>query len=144
MTYVTLKSLHLLATIAFIGTLFFQVVILWPATRNMSAEPIETARQAIKKRAQGVIHWAGLFVYGVGLALVWPYRSYLLDPFASTFSLFLSLKLLLAALILLHYVALAFLRRSGILGERGTYWLNVSVLLLAVLLVLCSKGMFLL
>lgn len=144
MTYLLLKTLHLLMAIAFIGTLFFQVMILWPATRQLDSTQRQTLSQQLGQRARHVIHWVALLLYGAGIALVWPYRQLLLTPMASNFSLLLSLKLLLALLIILHYVALIVLRKKALIAERGMYRLNVSLLIHGVLLVGCAKAMFLL
>ncbi|AQZ96250.1 hypothetical protein ACFSB1_09010 [Halopseudomonas phragmitis] len=144
MTYLLLKSLHLLMAIAFIGALFFQVLILWPAVREL--EPASRTRLAelLGQRARHVIHWVALLLYGAGIALAWPYRRLLADPLATTFGTLLSLKILLALLIIGHYLALIVLRRRQLIAERGMHWLNVSLLLHAVLLVICAKAMFVL
>lgn len=144
MTYLTIKTLHLLAAIAFIGTLFFQVLILAPASRRLAPAVREAIGPVLGQQARHVIHFVALVLYGAGLTLAWPYRTLLANPLSSTFTILLSLKILLAFLIIGHYVALIFLRRGRHIGERGMHWLNVSLLLHAVLLVVCAKSMFLL
>ena len=85
-----------------------------------------------------------LVLYGAGLILAWPYRSLLADPLSSHFATLLSLKILLALLIIGHYAALIFLRRAQRVTERTMHVLNISLLVHAVLLVICAKTMFVL
>ncbi|SDU03136.1 hypothetical protein [Halopseudomonas salegens] len=144
MTYLLLKTAHLLMAMAFIGTLFFQVMILWPALQGLQTDGRQQLSQRLSQRARQVIHWVALVLYGTGIALAWPYRHLLESPLASTFALLLSLKLLLAVLIIVHYLALILLRRRQSIAERGMYRLNVSLLLHAMLLVFCAKAMFML
>lgn len=142
MSYLLIKTLHLLAAIAFIGTLFFQVAILGAARQALDEPSRERLAQALGKRARHVIHGVALLLYGCGIALVWPYRQLLQDPFASNLALLLSLKILLAVLIVGHYVLLIVLRVRNAVGERGMRLINLSLLLHAVLLVVCAKAMF--
>lgn len=144
MTYLLIKILHLLAAMAFIGTLFFQVLILTPAGRRLDAGVRTPMSQALGQQARRVIHVVALVLYGAGLTLAWPYRSLLADPLSSHFATLLSLKILLALLIIGHYAALIFLRRAQRVTERTMHLLNISLLVHAVLLVICAKTMFVL
>lgn len=142
MLYLSLKTLHLLMAIAFVGTLFFQVFILVPVARQLPEDLRGKMSVLFGQQARRVIHWVALLLYGLGIALVWPYRHALADPLASTFTLFLSLKLLLAVLIIGHYVALIVLRSKGQISQRGMRLLNISLLVHAAVLVFCAKAMF--
>lgn len=142
MIYLLLKSLHLLMAIAFVGTLFFQVLILAPVSRQLSETSRKELSVLLGQRARHVIHWVALVLYSAGVALVWPYRQILMAPLDSTFGMILSLKLLLAILIVCHYIALIVLRVTERIAERGMRVLNISLLLHAVALVLCAKAMF--
>src|SRR5690554_2241840 len=144
MTYLTIKTLHLLAAIAFIGTLFFQVLILAPASRRLAPAVREAIGPVLDQQARHVSHFAALVRYGAGLSLARPYRTLLAKPLSSTFTILLSLKILLAFLIIGHYVSLIFRRRGRLIGVRGMLWLNVSLLVHAVLPVVCAKSMFVL
>ena len=144
MTYLLIKTLHLLAAIAFIGTLFFQVLILAPAARRLDPSVRNLLSPVLGQQARHVIHVVAIVLYGAGLMLAWPYRSLLANPLSSTFGTLLSLKILLALMIIGHYAALIFLRRSQRVTERVMHLLNISLLLHAVLLVICAKSMFVL
>lgn len=144
MTYLLIKTLHLLAAIAFIGTLFFQVLILAPVNRRLDPSVRAVLAPALGQQARHVIHVVAIVLYGAGLTLAWPYRSLLANPLSSTFATLLSLKILLALMIIGHYAGLIVLRRSQRVTERVMQLLNVSLLLHAVLLVICAKSMFVL
>lgn len=144
MTYLLIKTLHLLAAIAFVGTLFFQVLILAPAAQRLDSSVRGLLGPVLGQQARHVIHIVAIVLYGAGLMLAWPYRSLLAHPLSSTFATLLSLKILLALLIIGHYAALIFLRRSQRITERSMYLLNVSLLIHAVLVVICAKSMFVL
>src|SRR5690606_41305464 len=90
------------------------------------------------------LHDAILIFNDACINMTCTYRTLLANPLSSTFTILLSLKILLAFLIIGHYVALIFLRRGRHIGERGMHWLNVSLLVHAVLLVVCAKSMFVL
>lgn len=144
MTYLLIKTLHLLAAIAFIGTLFFQVLILTPVTRRLDPAVRELLSPALGQQARHVVHVAAILLYGAGLMLAWPYRTLLANPLSSTFATLLTLKIILALLIIGHYALLIVQRQRQRITERGMYLLNVSLLLHAVLLVICAKSMFVL
>lgn len=69
--YPFLLVTHLLAAIAFIGTLFFEVVI-WHRARQQLADVSQvTADQAIAVRSRKVLHGVVLLLYGAGIGLAW-------------------------------------------------------------------------
>lgn len=142
MSYTAIKTLHLLGAIAFIGTLFFQVFILAPVMRRLPEGDRSRMATALGQRARRVVHWVALALYGAGITLGWQYRAVLAQPFSSQFSALLTLKITLALLIVAHYVALIFLRKSGRIGPHGMHLLNISLLMHAVLVVICAKAMF--
>lgn len=144
MAYLLIKTLHLLAAIAFVGTLFFQVLILAPAAQRLDPSVRGLLGPVLGQQARHVIHVVALALYGAGLMLAWPYRSLLANPLSSTFATLLALKIILALLIIGHYVVLIFLRRSQRISERGMRLLNISLLSHAMLVVICAKSMFVL
>lgn len=142
MSYTLIKTLHLLAAIAFVGTLFFQVMIWRKAVSALSPSEQQRASVAIAGRTRHVIHWVALLLYAAGGLLAWHHRAVLASPFASGFGTVLTLKISLALLIVAHYVALILLRRRSLLGENGLHRLNTSLLIHGVLIVICAKVMF--
>lgn len=144
MTYLLIKTLHLLAAIAFVGTLFFQVLILAPVNRRLEETITAPVSQALGQQARRVIHLVAVVLYGAGISLAWSYRSLLANPFSSHFATLLSLKILLALLIIGHYTALIVLRRKQRVTPRAMRLLNISLLIHGVVIVICAKTMFVL
>lgn len=140
--YGILLGTHLLAAIAFIGTLFFEVCIWYPA-RQPLAEGIRTAAdQAIAKRSRHVLHGVVLLVYGAGIGLAWQHRGALAQPLVNSFGLLLSLKILLALSIIGHYLLLAYWLTRGRLSPSWGCWLRRSILGHMLLIVVLAKAMF--
>ncbi|WP_256669868.1 MULTISPECIES: hypothetical protein [Pseudomonas] len=144
MTYLAIKTLHLLAAATFIGSLFFQIFVLWPASRQLPAQSLSELDQSVRRRFMLVIHLVALVLYGAGFGLLTNYWKHLQTPFSSNFSMLLSLKLILATSIIVHYLALAATRRRAPVGPVGMRWINISLLLHAALIVVCAKAMFML
>ena len=105
MLYSWLLIVHLLAAIAFIGTLFFEVVIWHSAREELAWSARFTAEHAIARRSRRVLHGVVVLLYGAGIGLAWHYRGL---PWNSHFGLFLSLKIFLALSIIGHYLLLAY------------------------------------
>jgi len=140
--YGVLLVTHLLAAIAFIGTLFFEVFI-WHAARKPLAEGArDAAEQAIGKRSRQVLHGVVLLLYGAGIGLAWQHRGALSHPLDSSFGLLLSLKIMLALSIIGHYLWLAYWLRTGRLSPGRACWIRRSILGHMLLIVLLAKGMF--
>ncbi|AVU76763.1 hypothetical protein PSH91_13720 [Pseudomonas sp. FP1154] len=142
MMYGVLLVIHLLAAIAFIGTLFFEVFI-WHAARRPLAQGVKDAADpAIAKRSRQVLHGVVLVLYSAGIALAWQHRGALSQPLSNSFGLLLSLKILLALSIIGHYLWLAYWLKSGRLTPDRACWLRRSILGHMVLIVVLAKAMF--
>lgn len=140
--YGVLLVIHLLAAIAFIGTLFFEVFI-WHAARGPLTQIVrDGADQAIAHRSRHVLHGVVLVLYGAGMALAWQHRGALIQPLGNSFGLLLSLKILLALSIIGHYLWLAYWLKSGRLTPSRACWLRRSILGHMVLIVVLAKAMF--
>ncbi|MCY1501862.1 hypothetical protein D9M68_359480 [compost metagenome] len=144
MTYLLLKFVHLTAAAFFIGGVFFEVMILSRAARQLEAEPRERLSKALGQRARKVMHWVVLALYGAGLGLAWQYRGALHAPFASSFGTLLMLKIVLALSILGHFLGVVFLMRTGRMTPARSRLIHVSVLVQMLGILFLAKGMFLL
>ena len=69
MLYSWLLIVHLLAAMAFIGTLFFEVVIWHRAREELAWSAQFTSDHAIARRSRQVLHGVVVLVYGAGLGL---------------------------------------------------------------------------
>jgi hypothetical protein len=142
MSYSLLHVVHPIAAIAFIGTLFFEVVILARVKSQLGAATLVELERAIARRSRTVLHWVVLFVYGAGLGLAWQHRQTLANPFASSFAALLTLKIVLAVSVFLSFGLVAMLLRSGRMTPALYRKLHWAVLAQMFGIVLLAKGMF--
>lgn len=142
MSYGLLLTLHLLAAIAFAGTVFFEVVLLAGARRHLPAAVARATEQALGQRAVAVMPWVLLVLYGAGMGLAWQHRAALAQPLASRFGLLLSLKIALALSVFGHFLLAMWWRRRGVLGGRRSHRLHLSVFCHVLAIVLLAKALF--
>jgi hypothetical protein len=143
MSYLLLKFAHLTAAALFIGGVFFEVMILSRATRELPEEARAGFSRALGRRARQVMHWVILTLYAAGLGLAWHYRAALQAPLASSFGILLSLKITLTLSILGHFLLVVFLMRSGRMTAARSRRIHLSVLLQMLAIVFLAKAMFL-
>jgi hypothetical protein len=142
--YLLLKFVHLCAAAFFIGGVFFEVMILSRAARQLPVEPREQLSKALGQRARSVMHWVILALYGAGVALAWNYRALLADPFASSFGTLLTLKIFLAFSILGHFLLVVWLMRTGRINPARSRMIHLSVLTQMLLIIFLAKAMVIL
>lgn len=141
MLYSGLLILHLLAAIAFIGTLFFEVFIWHSARKELAWSAQLTSDQAIARRSRRVLHGVVVLLYGAGIAMAWQYRGVLSLPWASHFAALLSLKIVLAVSIIGHYLLLAYWLGRDHLSPARAMWIRRSILGHMLLIVILAKMM---
>ena len=144
MTYLLLKFAHLLAAAFFVGGVFFEVMILSRSAAGLDEAPRRQLSRLLGQRARKIMPWVVLTLYVAGFGLLWRYRGALQTPFASSFGILLSLKVVLALSILAHFIAVLALMASGRMTPRRSRWIHRSVLLQMILILFLAKGMFLL
>lgn len=142
MSYGLLVTVHLLAAIAFAGTVFFEVVILGGIGRKLPARTMLPVEQALGARAVAVMPWVLLLLYAAGLGLAWQHRAALVHPGASSFGLLLSIKMALAFSVFAHFVAAMLWRRRGMLHARRSRRLHLSIFGHVLAIVLLAKAMW--
>lgn len=142
MWYALLHVLHLLAAIAFIGVVFFQLVILAKVRTQLEPAALPDLDIALSVRIRTVLHWVVVLLYGAGLGLAWQYRQALGAPFSSSFATLLTLKIALALAVFVSYGALALLLRSGRMTPALYRKLHWAVLAQMLAIVVLAKAMF--
>jgi len=143
MIYPILLTLHLFAALMFIGTVFFEVLILESVRKHVPAAVMRQVEQSIGKRARRLMPWVLLVLFSAGLGMVWTrYLPLLADPLASSFGTLLSLKILLALSVLGHFFSAMFLLHSGRMNSMYFRRIHLSVFSHMVGIVLLAKGMF--
>ncbi|WP_417702370.1 CopD family copper resistance protein [Pseudomonas sp.] len=144
MLYLLFKFVHLSAAAFFIGGVFFEVMILSGAARQLDEAPRAQLSKALGRRARQVMHWVVLALYGAGIGLAWHYRAALAQPFASSFGTLLTLKICLALSILGHFLFVVFLMRTGRMTPPRSRLIHLSVLVQMLAILFLAKAMFLL
>ncbi len=142
MTYSVLHVVHLLAAIFFIGTLFVEVAILARIRPQLGESVAQQLDRAVGARSRVVLHWVVLFVYGAGIGLAWFHRQALAEPFASSFGMLLSLKILLAVGVFFTFGLVAILLRSGRMTPARYSAIHWAIFLQMVGIVVLAKAMF--
>ncbi|WLH70666.1 hypothetical protein [Pseudomonas sp. FP2309] len=137
--YSGLLIVHLLAAIAFIGTLFFEVVIWHSAREELVWSAQFMSEQAIARRSRRVLHGVVVVLYGAGIGLAWHYWSM---PWTGRFALLLGLKITLALSIIGHYLLLAYLLNHKRLSPKRALWIRRSILAHMVLIVILAKSLW--
>lgn len=142
MAYLLLLLVHLLAAMAFAGTVLVEVLFL-PGVRRCLPHALGLRLEAaFAAQARRVMPWVLLALYAAGLALAWHHRGALAHPLDSRFGLLLAAKIVLAASVAGHFgLAMAWQRR-GRLGGRRSLCLHRSVLLHVLAIVVLAKAMF--
>jgi len=141
MSYPLVLMVHLLAAIAFIGTVFFEVVMLEGIRKHLPRETMRDVERAIGSRATMIMPWILLALYGAGIALAWRHRTALAHPFDSSFGFLLTLKIVLAVSVFGHFITAMFWRRRGVLGGRRSRRLHLSVFCHVIAIALLAKAM---
>jgi hypothetical protein len=144
MLYLLLKFVHLTTAACFIGGVFFEVMILSRAARQLDEAPRAQLSRALGQRARQVMHWVVLALYGAGVGLAWHYRAALAQPFTSSFGTLLTLKICLALSILGHFILVVLLMRSGRMTPARSRLIHLSVLVQMLAILFLAKAMFLL
>lgn len=143
MAYPILLVLHLFAAILFVGTVFFEVLILESIHRQVPPRAMKMVEGALGRRLRRVMPWVILTLFGSGLGMLHlRYVPLLADPLVSPFATLLSLKLLLATSVLGHFIFAMYSFRVGRMTGRRSRRIHYSVFAHVVLIVLLAKGMF--
>jgi len=142
MEHFVLVTLHLFAAIMFVGTVFFEVLILEGIRKPVGRETMRTVELAIAKRARRLMPFVILVLYVAGISMAWQYRKTLAHPFSSSFATLLWIKIVLALSVLAHFITAMTLSGTGKLKSRHFKIIHLSVFCHVVLIVFLAKGMF--
>jgi hypothetical protein len=141
MSYPVLLTLHLLAAIAFVGTVFFEVVMLEGVRRRLPHETMQELERAIGQRARAIIPWVLLVLYGAGIGLAWHHRAGLVNPLSSSFGILLTIKITLAVSVFAHFITAMILIRSKRMHSRRARRLHLSIFCHVLAIVILAKAM---
>jgi len=142
MNYLTLLLLHLFAAIFFVGTVFFEVLMLEGVRRHVPKDVMRAIESAIGKRARRIMPWVILVLYGAGLGLALRYTGVLANPFDSTLGTLLTLKIVLALSVLGHFIYAVRMGSQGKLKSSLSRNIHFSVFAHVLVIVFLAKAMF--
>lgn len=140
--YGLLHILHLFAAFVFVGTVFFEVLILESVRRHVPRNVMHQMEVGIGKRARQLMPWVLAVLYSSGLGMAWRYRALLAQPLDSSFSLLLLIKIVLALSVFGHFLTAMTLRSKGRLVSSAFKHIHLSVFCHMVGIVLLAKLMF--
>ncbi len=142
MSHFILVTLHLFAAIMFVGTVFFEVIILEGIRKPVGRDAMRTVETAIGRRARRFMPFVIATLYGAGIAMAWQYRAELAHPFASSFATLLSIKIVLAISVFAHFITAMTLMSRGKMKSRHFRFIHLSVFCHVILIVFLAKAMF--
>lgn len=142
MSYPIFLTLHLFAALIFVGTVFFEVLILESVRKNLPLELMRQVERAIGNRARRLMPWVLLVLYGAGISMAWQHRAALAHPLGSSFGLLLTLKIVLALSVLVHFITAMVSMKQHTMTARRSSFIHLSVFWHMVFIVLLAKGMF--
>lgn len=142
MSYPVLVTLHLFAAIVFVGTVFFEVLILGGVRRRVRPDAMKEVEQAIGRRLRRFMPWVLFVLYSAGLGLAWHYRAVLASPFQSSLGTLLAIKIVLAISVAAHFVRAITWLAKGRMTARRYRFIHVSVFCHVIAIALIAKTMF--
>lgn len=142
MSYSLVLTLHLFAAVLFVGTVFFEVIILEGIRSHVPRDAMRTLERAIGQRARRIMPWVLLVLYAAGISMAWHYRQGLSQPFSSTFALLLTIKIILALSVFFHFSAAMILHARKRLRSVHFKWIHISVFIHVLIIVFLAKAMF--
>ncbi len=140
--YPLLLIAHLFAALMFVGAVFFEVLILGNALRQVPAGTRQRIEAAVARRARRLMPWVLAILYASGIGMAWHYRAALAQPLSSGFALMLTLKIALALSVLGHFAVAMATRGHGERISRRFHRIHISVFCHMLGIVLLAKGMF--
>lgn len=140
--YALLQIVHLFAALLFVGTVFFEVLILESVRKHVPRNVIHQIEVGIGRRARQLMPWVLAMLYGSGMGMAWRFREQLAHPLQGSFGLLLTAKIVLALSVFGHFLAAMTLRSRGRLVSSAFKRIHVSVFWHMVGIVLLAKLMF--
>ena len=142
MSHFILNVLHLFAAIMFVGTVFFEVLILEAIRQSVGHEAMRLVESAVGRRARQIMPFVILVLYSAGIGMAWQYRAVLAHPLDTSFATLLWIKIILAISVLGHFITAVTLGARGKLRSRHVRFIHISVFCHVVLIVFLAKAMF--
>ena len=142
--YAVAHIVHLFCAIAFVGGVFFEVLVLSVLhTRRVSSEARREVEQAMSYRAVRVMPPVVITLFLSGLVMLWErYLPVLQQPWDSALGTMLMMKILLALSVLAHFAVAVVKMARKTLTMGWSKYIHAVVLTHMLLIVFLAKAMF--
>lgn len=142
MLYNAIVTLHLLCAITFIGVVFFEVILLEGMRKPLGDELMEKVETSLIGRARKVMPWIVATLFVSGGYLFSSHFNALEMSWNNSFTVLLSIKILLALSVLVHFVTAIRASLTGCMTSRRFQITHISVAIHMLLIVILAKAMF--
>lgn len=142
MLYNGIVTLHLLCAITFIGVVFFEVILLEGMRKPLGDELMEKVETSLIGRARQVMPWIVATLFISGGYLFSTHYSALELSWNNAFTVLLSIKILLALSVLVHFVTAIRASMTGCMTSHRFQITHISVAIHMLLIVILAKAMF--
>lgn len=142
MPYPLLLTLHLFCAILFIGVVFFEIVLLEGIRKHLGDDLMERVEAGLVGRARKVMPWVVGTLFLSGGGMFWHHREALAPLSGDSFSVLLSVKILLALSVLVHFVTALRAQATGCMSSRRFQITHLSVGAHMAVIVVLAKAMF--
>lgn len=140
--YAMSHIVHLFCGIAFIGVVFFELLILEGMRRPLGPERMAEVELALIGRARKIMPWVVGALFVTGIAMAWAHRGALVGDGMPTFGALLWVKIAMAFSVLGHFVFALSRAATGCMNSSLFKRLHISVGAHMIGIVLLAKLMF--
>lgn len=142
MQYGIILIIHLFCATIFIGIVAFEVLILEGIRRHLPEKTMSLVEQGIHVRGRKIMPYVvvSLFLSGIYMATI--RFAGVSSVFESSFTVLLSIKILLAVSVLTHFILAMKYAICGNMTSKRFKYTHLSVFVHMVLIVILAKGMF--
>ena len=144
MHYNIIHIIHLLCAILFIGVVFFEVILLEGIRVKLGNVLMEQVEAGIINRAKKIMPWVVLTLFISGIIMTGThFKNFDFHTlFSSSFHLLLTIKILLATSVLVHFVTAIRSAHTGCMNSKRFQWTHLSVFTHMIVIVILAKMMF--
>ncbi len=142
MLYPYALIIHLLCAIGFIGVVFFEVFILEGMRPHLGHAVMETVETGLVRRARQIMPYVVGMLFLSGSYLGYEQFSASRLSWNNSFSILLSVKIVLALSVLVHFISAMRAASTGCMSSDRFRKTHISVFIHMVLIVILAKSMF--
>lgn len=142
MEYGAILTVHLLCATIFIGIVSFEVLILEGIRKYLPAQTMSLVEQGIHMRGRKVMPYVVVSLFFSGIYLASQRFTGVNSIFESSFTILLSIKILLALSVLTHFIVAMKYAICGNMSSRRFKYTHLSVFIHMLLIIFLAKGMF--